>query len=205
VADLENEQVHKAITGDRDALVELLAVHGPRIRDSLVGSIPRRWQAVLSVDDVMQQAYTDAFRAIGRFEPREAGSFGGWLATLAKRNLVDALRGLEADKRGGDRRRVEAPDDGSYVALYEMIEASMTTPSGGAARDEARERLRECLAQLPEDYRTLIELYDLQGRGVEEVASALSRSAGAVYMLRARAHRKLAELMGGASEFFTTS
>jgi RNA polymerase sigma-70 factor (ECF subfamily) len=200
----DDDVLRRAVAGDRQALVELLEAHGPKVRHALSASFPRKWQSLLSVDDVLQQAYTDAFRAITSLEPRGEGAFAGWLTTLAKRNLVDAIRGLEADKRGGNRQRVVQPNsDESFVALYEFVAASMTSPSGQAARSEARVHLEKAIEALPEDYKQIVKLYDLQGRPMEEVAKALDRSPGAAYMLRARAHRKLAELLGGASDFLS--
>ena len=49
----------------------------------------------------------------------------------------------------------------------------------------------------------LVRLYDLQCRDITEVCTQLGKSSGAVYMLRARAHDRLRENMGGASQFFT--
>jgi DNA-directed RNA polymerase specialized sigma24 family protein len=39
-------------------------------------------------------------------------------------------------------------------------------------------------------------MFDLEGRPVQQIASALQRSEGAVYMLRARAHDRLREILG---------
>lgn len=200
----ENDLLDGAIRGDEACLTELLRRHGPRVRDTLAGSIPRRFQSVLSADDVMQQAYVDAFRAIGQFVRRDDGSFGGWLATLAKRNLVDALRGLEADKRGGKRHRVSSDDDGS-LELYEMLGASVTTPSRHAARAEAKVFLAGAMKALPDDYRKVIQLYDIEGRAIDEVSAELKKTPGAVYMLRSRAHRRLAEILGSPSRFVSGS
>ncbi len=125
---------------------------------------------------------------------------------MAKRNLIDGIRGLEAEKRGGDRQQVvSGGHEESFVALYERLGGDITTPSSAAARKEARISLEEAIALLPEDYRTLIRLYDLEGRSVQEVAQALQRSSGAVFMLRSRAHRKLCEIMGTASKYLTDS
>lgn len=198
--------IGKAIEGDQQALSGLLERHGPTVRNGLSRSIPRRWQAVLAVDDIMQQAYTDAFVAMNRFEPRGPGAFGAWLATLAKRNLIDAIRGLEANKRGGDRHQVgPIGNDESFVALYEQVGGTITSPSRQAARKEARSLLEEAIEALPKDYQTLIRMYDLEGKTVQEVAKALDRSPGAVFMLRTRAHRKLSEIMGTPSRYLTDS
>ncbi len=154
----------------------------------------------------MQQTCADAFLDISRFIPQGEGSFARWLATLADRNLLDALRMLEADKRGGARRRIEpVAGDDSLVALYELVTATTTSPSRLAARNEAKAAIEKAVQQLPETYRHAVVMYDLQDRPIQEVAEALKRSPGAVFMLRARAHRRLAELMGTASDFLSGS
>lgn len=202
----EEKLVADAIAGDQNALSALLKLYGPRIREGLAGSIPRKWQSVLSVDDVMQQAYVDAFRAIGQFVQRQDGSFSGWLATLAKRNLVDALRGLEADKRGGNRQRVGGGgEDDNVLDLYETLSGTTSTPSRHAARDEARGFLHRALQALPENYRKIVQMYDIEGRSIEEVSALLNKSAGAIYMLRSRAHRRLGEILGSSSRFVSGS
>ena len=65
--------------------------------------------------------------------------------------------------------------------------------------------LQAALAKLPSDYRLAIEAYDLGGRTIEEVAASLDRSPGAVHMLRLRAHRMLAEVLGTGSKYFSRS
>ena len=52
---------------------------------------------------------------------------------------------------------------------------------------------------LPPDYARTIQLYDLEDRSVEEVAAAMGRSAGAVFMLRTRALDRLRVLLGDAA------
>ena len=198
--------LNQAVGGDRDALDGLLERHGPAARRGLAGAIPKRWQSVLSLDDVMQQTYADAFLDIGGFVPVAEGSFAGWLLTMAKRNLLDALRILEAEKRGGGRAPLQAAaGDDSFVALYEQLGGSSSTPSRKAARSEGRAALERAIRQLPQLQRRVVRTYDLEGQPVEEVAAALKRSVGAVYMLRARAHRRLCQIMGTASDYLSDS
>ncbi|MCK4343523.1 MAG: sigma-70 family RNA polymerase sigma factor [Phycisphaerae bacterium] len=200
----EDGLLDRAIGGDREALAQLLERYGPLVRRRLEGQIPQRWQAVLSSDDVMQETYIDAFLDVSRFEPRGEGSFTAWLMTLAKRNLLDALRMLEAEKRGKHRRALTPrTTEASLTALVEQLGCTNTTPSRQAARKEAGDCLQKAVAQLPSAYRTVVEMYDLQGRSVEEVAAALQRSPGAIFMLRARAHRQVGVLMGTASRYLS--
>jgi len=206
MAQTEADLLCRAAHGDRQALAALLERYGPDVRAKLAGQIPQRWQFILSEDDVMQQTYADALRDIKRFVPQGEGSFLGWLVTLARRNLLDAIKMLEAEKRGGKRKRVEPGSQAeSFVALVELLESSGTTPSRYVARKEAGRILERVIQGLPEAYRRVVQLYDLQGRPVQEVAEALGRSCGAVFMLRARAHARMREEMGSASDFLSNS
>lgn len=204
MADPDEQVIRQAVQGDDQALTALLERHGARVRRWLAGNISKRWQSLISEDDVMQQTYVDAFRDIRRFVGRGQDSFACWLETLAQRNLYDAVRMLEAEKRGGARRRVEPRSmEESVVALCEVLGGSVTTPSRKAAGAEAQFDLMSAIKSLPEAYRQVIEMYDLEAREIEEVAAELKRSCGAVYMLRARAHRLLGEMMGSASKYFS--
>jgi RNA polymerase sigma-70 factor (ECF subfamily) len=204
MANSDSELLERARSGDRDALVALLEQHGPAVRRRIAGRIPRRWRSVLSDDDVMQQTYADAVLGIGRFEPRGEGAFAAWMIRLAECNLFGALRMLRARKRGGDRHRVEPPSGGEFTpALEELLATSSGTPSRKVALHEATSTLTSTLDKLPPVYRRVIELYDLEQRPIDDVAHRLERSQGAVYMLRARAHERLAETMGRASNYFS--
>ena len=194
-----------AVGGDEEALCSAIEQAAPRVRGALHGAIPTRWQSLLAMDDVMQQAYADAFLGIGGFVWQGEGSFEAWLTTLAKRTLLDAVRMLERDKRGGTRRRVPlGVGDGSEVLLIEELISERTgTPSRVAARDEAVAALRRALGALPAAQRTVVERYDLAGQEAEVVAAEIGRSVGAVYMLRARAHTRLGEMLEGVAMSIT--
>jgi RNA polymerase sigma factor (sigma-70 family) len=198
--------LEQAVGGNQDALSALLKQHASSLRSAVAGQVPRRWRSVLSEEDVIQETFADAFHDIGGFDPSGRGSFGGWLATVAQRNLRDAIRMLEAEKRGGDRRRVEiAGSRDSHTALIDLLSSDGTTPSRHVAADEVHARLEQSIRMLPRDYRVVVQMYDLEGDHVDKIAAALNRSRGAVYMLRARAHDWLRESLGAATNFFTDS
>jgi len=201
----EARLVADAIGGDAQALSALLQRHGPQVRQRLAGKIGQVWRSVLDEDDVLQVTYLEAFMRIGVFTPRGPGAFLAWLTHIADNNLRDAIRGLERAKRPDPRRRVQSRQvtEDSYTDLVGLLGVTSTTPSRVAARHEAGSAIEAALAKLPADYRTVIRLYDLECRGIEEVAAQVGRSPGAVYMLRARAHDRLKEELGGSSQFFS--
>jgi RNA polymerase sigma-70 factor (ECF subfamily) len=214
----EPQLIARAAGGDDDALGVLLERYAPGIGAEISGRIPNQWRGMLSADDVLQETFLDAFLDFARFMPvapsaSPARSIAGtglnaWLSSIARCNLVDALRMLEADKRGGDRRRIAdaAPPGGaddSLVDLLDMLSGTITAPSARARRTESAESLRRAVAELSEPHRTVVQLYDLQARPAPEVAAAIGRREGAMFMLRARAHRQLAERLGAPAEYLS--
>ncbi|MFA6044286.1 MAG: RNA polymerase sigma factor [Phycisphaerales bacterium] len=198
--------MQRAIGGDRAAVAELLKLYGPIVRARLAGKLSPVWQSVLEPDDIMQVTYMEAFMRIERFQPRHEGSFLAWLTLIAENNLRDAVKELERQKRPNPRNRVQAgPGDDSYVALVELLGATVTTPSLVAARCEVKTALDQALEKLPPDYAKAVRMYHLEGRDCKEVAEVLGRSQGAVYMLLARAQDRLKDVLGSSSKFFSNT
>jgi len=195
--------LEQAVAGDTGALARLLKRHANSVRGTLYGRIPRRWRSVLSEDDVLQQTFADASRDVRHFCGETDRAFEKWLCKIAECNLHDALRMLEAEKRGGNRRRVELPGSGdSHLDLLRLLSAGSSTPLRHTSKDEVRSALERAIDRLPEAYRTVIRMMDLDGRHVAEVSAAMGRSRGAVHMLRARGHERLRELLGSTTNFF---
>ncbi len=152
---------------------------------------------------MLQVTFLEAFLHIRRFDAEQADSFGGWLLRIARNNLRDLQRELAAAKRPPPEKRVALDFEQSCVVLIETLAGAAATPSRAAAANEASNLLAEALRKLPEDYRAVVQQFDLDGCPVAEVAEKLGRSEGAVYMLRARAHDRLRALLGTESRFFS--
>jgi RNA polymerase sigma factor (sigma-70 family) len=198
------ELIQLAVVGDSGALTELLQQHGPALRAQFASAIPTRWHALLSVDDLIQETFTDACLDVVGFDTGRADSFAAWLSAIARHNLANAVAALEADRRGGTRRKVEpTASDDSFTQLFELLATTSSTPSRQVARSEATTALEQAIDRLPETYQQVVRLYDLQGWEVTAVAKVLGRSPGAVFMLRARAHRALRRLLGAPANYFT--
>jgi RNA polymerase sigma-70 factor (ECF subfamily) len=197
---LEEEVLQRAVSGDRDALTALLEHHAPALRHRLEGKIDPRWQAVLSVDDVMQETFTDVFLGVSRFAPQGEGAFLRWLFTLARNNLRGAIKELKSLKKGGDRQRLGGnPGGDSCLDLLHLLGGATTSPSTAAARNEAQQLLNRALERLPSPDAAVVRLYDLEDRPIDEVAEVLGCSRGAAFMRRARAHARLRQLLGRSS------
>lgn len=71
-----------AVSGDTEALGELLEHNAPQVRREL--AVEARWLSKFDLDDVMQVTFLEAFLHIRRFDPDERGAFGGWLLRIAR-------------------------------------------------------------------------------------------------------------------------
>jgi RNA polymerase sigma factor (sigma-70 family) len=150
----------------------------------------------------MQVTYFEAFLRIGDFTPYGEGAFYKWLLRIAENNLRDAIKELGRDKRTPPEKRIEPlGNSDSFQALYERLGTTSTTPSRELARGEAQGFLESAISRLPPDYQKVVRLYDLEGGSVAEVTAALGRSKGALFMLRARAHDRLRDILGTGTQF----
>jgi len=194
----------KAIGGDSNALVSLLERLEGGLRLRVAKEISGQFRAHVEIDDVLQVTYFEAFLHIDRFVFNGPESLLSWLTAIARNNIIDAIRESGRNKRLPTHKRVH-PDDTNdlYVELLLQLGGSQATPSRAAARAEAKDLLEEAVAQLPEDYERVVRLSDLEGLTVVEVAQIMKRSTPAVRMLKARAHDRLARVLGSRSRFFS--
>ena len=186
--------VERAVGGCADALEQLLRANLDTLRAAL--HIDARWQRCLDFDDVVQVTSLEAFLRIGTLSQPTLPAFRAWLRRIAEHNLVDAVRGLERQKRPDAQDRVTHGPEGQSARTLLLAVAGEQVPAGGrAALDEELARMRAALLRLPASYRDVLERVDLADATVREVADATGRTPGAVHMLRSRALERLRELL----------
>jgi RNA polymerase sigma-70 factor (ECF subfamily) len=155
-----------ARAGDVDAFSRLIDLHDRGLRAlafHLLGDRDR-------MDDALQEAYLNAFRALPSFQGRSA--FGSWLYRIAYNACMDQLR---RDLRRGGR---VAPLD---MALDRPDPAP--DPADAAA---GRVDLEAALASLSPDLRAIVLLVDAEGMDYAAAAVVLGVPVGTV---RSRLHR----------------
>ena len=188
-------------------LMTLMEKYGLEIRRRIAAEIPAVYRSLLDADDVMQETYTDAFLAADRDHLPQIRAFRAWLHKIAECNLRDALKHLDAYKRGEVRQRRDLHSQGdSYNVLYEeLVPDSRSyggkTPSNENILNERRKAVMAAVNRLPDPHRTVILLYDIEERSIDEVALNIGRSVGATYMIRYRALEMLREILGSGSRF----
>ncbi|HUW82702.1 MAG TPA: sigma-70 family RNA polymerase sigma factor [Phycisphaerae bacterium] len=197
----------QAQAGDRVALGRLLVAYDQRLRRYLSQRISANFRATVSVDDLLQDTYTEAYSHIDRFDYRGANSFYHWLAKIADHKLLDAVKSQRAAKRmpAGGVRRIGEDRSESLLGLVRLIDSKGKTPSKVVARREAVREMQVALASLPEDCRRAVWLRHIEGRPAREVAGLLGRTEHAVHQLCYRGLLRLREAMGTRGKFLSDS
>jgi RNA polymerase sigma-70 factor (ECF subfamily) len=127
------------------------------------------------VEDLAQETFLKAFRALPAFRPDGPARVSTWLLTIATRLALDARR----------RRRVPlVPLDDALPA------ADPSTPETERARRELGRRIARAAAELDDDQRAAFLLADVHGFAIAEVAEALAipENTAKTRLYRARQH-----------------
>ncbi len=179
--DEDREVVDRIRAGETEAYALLVRKHQARIRGFCLWTLGNAAEA----DDAAQEVFIKAYRGLGAF--RGTAGFSTWLHRIAVNHCRDLLR-----------RRVRERTE-SWDALREregeQAEARIAQDPPAAQRRQ----LQEALAQLPEQYRTILILREAEGMSYQELAEFLGCSLDAV---KARLRRARSELVEKARHFF---
>ena len=141
-------------------------------------------------EDAVQSAYLKAFARIGEFEGRSALST--WLTRIAINEALGRLR--------SSRRRKKNLEDQGVSVLDHYRETLMrgsqpAAPDASLAREQLRLLLERAVAGLPDAFRSVFVLREIEGLNVEETAEALDLAPATVKTRLLRARRKLRDAL----------
>jgi len=173
-----------------ETIERLLVAHKNEIRNF----IGRRSGSVVlqrtTIDDIYQETVTAALASAETFEYVNDAGFISWVSTIARRVISHSLRGRQGRLSTVRIRGAESSGVGvSETHLY----ALNRTPSSAVADHERSDSLVKILKELPDDYRTVLQLHRIEERPLTEVAARMNRTKGATCQLIARAMAMLRE------------
>ncbi len=154
-----------------------------------------KYRAKFDPSDVVQQTLLEAVRAWPQFRGRSDGELAAWLRQILARVLAHEFRRFGAVKARDLAREVslDRAIADSCQRLGDILADPATSVGARLEEHEAQRRLAEVLERLPEDYREVILLRNMEGLSHEEVARRMDRGVGAVRMLWVRALARLRE------------
>ena len=170
----EAELIQRVLAGDAAAERGLYDLHVDRVYRlayRLAGSDPDLAQ------DFTQEAFLRAFDRLADFKGRSA--FSTWLHSIT---VSVSLNGLRKLKR---HRQREA----------DLEEGELVFSAVREAEPDLKTRLKNAIASLPERYKTVFLMYDVEGYTHEEIGSVLGLPVGTSKARLSRAREKLREAL----------
>jgi len=198
----------KARKGDNEldrALVERVQQGDKRAFDLLVRKYQHKVVALVSrylrnraeCEDVAQEAFIRAWRAIGSF--RGDSAFYTWLYTIAVNTAKNHLVALSRRPPADD---VDA-DDATFMAGGERMQ-DVATPEHELMRQEIEQSVFSTVEALPDDLRKAITLREVDGLSYDEIAETMGCPIGTVrsriFRAREAIEQKLRPLLTGRED-----
>ena len=179
--------------GDTTAWERFAALYRPAI----VALARRRGLSAADADDVAQEVCRSVAAAVGTFEQGMAlpgqARFSTWLATIADRKTIDALRRARVRPASGHAFDAVASRDTDSRLLRFEVRRRLFLAAAADIQNEMSPTAWEAF------WRTAID-----GAPAERVAKTLGMTAGAVYAAKARTMRKLVERIGSLEAEWST-
>lgn len=165
----DKELVTRVKRGDRAAFDLLFG----RYQHKILSLVARHVRDPQEAEDVAQEAFIKAFRALPRF--RGESAFYTWLYRIAintahNHQMARSRRPPGVDIDVGDAQFMDGAD--------RLIESE--SPDAAASRDELAEAIDQAIAALPDDLRSALALREFEGLSYEQIAAIMECPVGTV-------------------------
>lgn len=181
--------------GSEHAFAELIAqYHQP-----IYSLIARSLRDPADASDITQEVFIKVFRSIRSFHGE--ASLRTWLYRIALHEASNQRRWWSRHKR--QEVAIEAPcwassdpdAEGEAPSLASTLADSGCSPFDQAAQEELRERVEAALREIPEAFRTVVVLREIEGFAYEEIAEILQVNLGTVKSRLTRGRAALRNLL----------
>lgn len=181
------ELVELAREGDLQAFDQLVL----KYQDLVYAYTCRMLRNPETAREITQDIFLRAYRYLKGF--RGDSKFSTWLFTIASSTCKNALSyyGLRARHAAEIHRNED--EEGNSTSLMDRIPDATFSPDVEAERAEQIEMVRKSIEELPENFRQVVSLKDINGFAYEEIAEIIGCKVGTVKSRLARARIMLRE------------
>ncbi len=181
----ESGLIHDAVNGDLDAFNRLVLEY----QDMVYNQAYRMMGEVEAAEDATQEAFISAHRNLRSYR---GGSFRGWLLRIVTNACYDELRrrqrkpAVPLEPLTGDDEEIESP---SWMADTGEL------PEESVQRGELGIAIQSCLDELPEEFRAIVVLVDVQELDYQEAAEVIGKPVGTVKSRLSRARVRMRDCL----------
>ena len=185
-ASSDAEIVRSVLDGDRDSFRWIVERYQSRVYTSIFRIVHHAEDA----EDLAQETFVRAYRALGRYDPERP--FAAWLLTIATRLSLNTVRRKEPQRVSLDQP-IDAGETSEALTLMDVIRADAESASEAAATAELQARIEEATDRLPSSMRAVFNLRYQEDLPLAEIGKITGMSLTAVKVALHRARRFLRE------------
>jgi len=144
-----------------------------------------------AADDAAQEAFISAYKGLRRYR---GGSFRAWILRIATNACYDELRRRKRRPAIGleDLNPLDDPDEADSAGV---LASDAGDPESEALQAELAQALEDCLSGLPDEFRVVAVLVDVQGHDYQEASLVMGTPLGTVKSRLARARLRLRDCL----------
>jgi RNA polymerase sigma-70 factor (ECF subfamily) len=172
----ESRMIASILAGDAQLFHELIRPYERRVYAMALSFLRNEADA----EDVAQEAFLKAFRSLSSF--RGDAKFGTWLVSITLNEARSRIRRRDAIKM----ESLDEPEDDQGHSSPALLRDWKEIPSEALERKEVRSLLQKAITALPQIYREVFQLRDIEQLSVNEAAEALGITVSSV---KVRLHR----------------
>jgi RNA polymerase sigma-70 factor, ECF subfamily len=157
--------------------------------DSLYSTALRLTRNTEEAEDLVQETYLRAFRFFDKFQ--EGTNFKAWIFKILTNTFINKYR-----------QKVKAPQKVQMEKVeYGLKSEAEDSPSSWTGYDEARyselfdDDIQSALSQLPEEFRMIVLLADVEGFSYKDIAEMINRPIGTVMSRLFRGRKILQKIL----------
>jgi RNA polymerase sigma-70 factor (ECF subfamily) len=188
--DDEAALIERLQAGDKSACAQCIEIHSPGVYRLAL----RLMQNEAEAEDVMQETFLNAFKAIEGFEGRSG--LGTWLYRITYNTAMMRLRRPQQYLLSVEETLTEGEGNMIPKQLFDWC----CLPEEDFASDEVQRELERAIHELPEKYKAVFVLRELEELSTQETAATLDITPSAV---KVRLHRARLWLRERLSPYFT--
>jgi RNA polymerase sigma-70 factor (ECF subfamily) len=173
------ELIKRVLAGDKDSFAELVRRHHTKTISLCLSLLGNNAEA----EDAAQDAFLKAYKALSSFTGE--AQFTTWLYQITYHHCLDVLRKRTREKLQSWDALVEESG--------EQIQDLLSSPENMEQSLETKDLVRRVLKALPEDYRNILIIREINGLTYEEISAVLRISMDAVKGRLKRARADLEE------------
>ena len=177
------ELIQEALDGSQEAHRQLVL----RYQRPVWGLLQRMVRDRMLAEDLAQEVFVKAFRALGTFD--QSRKFSSWLFKIAHNVAIDHLRRKQLDTVA-----LETPD-GEPDLLAVVPDSDAESPDSALQRQDLAKDLEASLERLRPEYREVVLLRFHEGLSYEEIAAVTDLPLGTVKTHLFRARKAMARFL----------